>query len=213
MNQLLYCITGGIAHQIRREKPDNKVRQKWLFAVSEILISKIGIGFVSIFLLKARVLYWTILKRKNLSIPLKVETDQFVICLALPECFSVKICCILPSNTAKRIVTALMPSLLFRCFSLFPPHLSTLTDEKRSENCFRIAKYNIFPRADNGCSSEKKNFWRSDLLTPSAECTIGIFEHAYAHWSWLRGSASYVINRYTKFQLLWIPRLPLGLVA
>ena len=30
-----------------------------------------------------------------------------------------------------------------------------------------VAKYNIFPRADNGRSREKK-FWQSDLLTPSA---------------------------------------------
>ena len=58
-----------------------------------------GIGFISIFLLKARVLNLTISKRKNLSLPLKVETDQFVICLALPKCLSVKICCISPSNS------------------------------------------------------------------------------------------------------------------
>ena len=41
----------------------------------------------------------TILKRKNLSLPLKVKTDQFVICLVLPECLSVKICCISPLDT------------------------------------------------------------------------------------------------------------------
>ena len=53
MNQLFYSIAGGIVHQIRREKLQQY--QKWLFAVSEIL-SKIGIGFISNFLLKARVL-------------------------------------------------------------------------------------------------------------------------------------------------------------
>ena len=31
-----------------------------------------------------------------------------------------------------------MPSLLFRCFSLFLPHLRTLTQGKRSENCLRF---------------------------------------------------------------------------
>ena len=72
--------------------------QKWLFTLSEILC-KIGIGFISNFLLKVRVFYLTILKRKNLSLPLKVETEQFVICLVLPECLSVKICCISPSNS------------------------------------------------------------------------------------------------------------------
>ena len=40
--------------------------------------------------MKARVSYLTILKRKILSLPLKDETDQFVICLVLPECLSVK---------------------------------------------------------------------------------------------------------------------------
>ena len=34
-------------------------------------------------------LYLTILKWKNLSLPLKVETDQFVICLVLPDYLSV----------------------------------------------------------------------------------------------------------------------------
>ena len=35
-------------------------------------------------MLKARVSYLTILKRKYLNLPLKVETDQFVISLVLP---------------------------------------------------------------------------------------------------------------------------------
>ena len=55
-----------------------------LFAVREI--NKIGIG-----LSQFRVWYLTILKRKSLSLPLKDETDQFVICLVLPECLSFKI--------------------------------------------------------------------------------------------------------------------------
>ena len=93
-----------------------------------------GTGFISIFLLKARVSYLTISKRKNLSLPLKDETDQFVTCLVLPECLSVKIA--FHPRTVKRIVMAPMPSLLFRCFSLFLPHLRTLAQEKRSEIAF-----------------------------------------------------------------------------
>ena len=77
MNQLFYNIAGGIEHQIRREK------RTTMFTLSEILC-KIRIGFISNFLFKVRVLHLTILKRKNLSLPLKVETDQFVICLVLP---------------------------------------------------------------------------------------------------------------------------------
>ena len=41
-------------------------------------------------------------------------------------------------RTVKRIVMALMPSLIFRCFSLFLPHLRTLAQEKRSENCLHF---------------------------------------------------------------------------
>ena len=41
--------------------------------------------------------------KKNVSLPLQVETDQFVICLVSPECLSVKIFCISPSdNEANR---------------------------------------------------------------------------------------------------------------
>ena len=80
------------------------------------------------------VLNLTISKRKNLSLPLKVETVQFFICLVLPESLSaVKICCISSSDSeANRDGSdAESPFLLF--FSL----LRTLAREKRSENCLR----------------------------------------------------------------------------
>ena len=83
---------------IKSDAKNGQQYLKWLFAVSEIL-SKIGMGFISNFLLKAQVLYLTVLKRKNLSLLLKVETDQFVICLVLVECLSVKICFISPSDS------------------------------------------------------------------------------------------------------------------
>ena len=91
-----------------------------MFAVSETL-SKIGIGFSSNFLFKARVLYVTILKLKNLSLLVKVETDQFFISLVLPECLSVKICCISPSESeANRDgADAESPFPLFFSFSAF----------------------------------------------------------------------------------------------
>ena len=84
-------------------------------------------------------------------------------------------------------MTTLVPSLHFRCFSLFLPHFSTLAQEKRSENCLRfgtggpslclypvVAKYNISPRAKNGRSRKKSE--ATDLLTPSLASvgTIGI---------------------------------------
>ena len=63
MNQLFYNIAGGIVHKIRHEKrtttSEGVVRGK-----REILskINKVGIGFISVFLLKASVSYLTILK-------------------------------------------------------------------------------------------------------------------------------------------------------
>ena len=62
---------------------------------------------------------------------------------------------------------ALMPSLLFLCFSLFLPHLGTLAQEKRPETVFVLAlvgevsvsihyfrEYSIFPYRNNGRSRE-----------------------------------------------------------
>ena len=137
MNQLFYNIAGGIVHKIRRKKWTT-ISEVIVRGKRETLINKIGIGFISIVLLKARVSYLTIFKRKNLSLPLKDETDKFVICLVLPECLSVKIAFYMYPWTVKRIVTALMPSFLFHCFSLFLRHLRTLAHEKRSENCLRF---------------------------------------------------------------------------
>ena len=95
-----------------------------------------GNWFYFDFLLKARVLYLTILKGKNLSLPLKVETDQSVIHLFdFTSVFLSKFVVFHP-RTVKRIVMALMPSLLFRCFSLFLAHLRTLAQEKRPEIVF-----------------------------------------------------------------------------
>ena len=62
---------------------------------------------------------------------MKVETDQFVICLVLPECLSVKICCISGSNSEANRDGADTESS-FPLFSLFLPHLRTLAQEKRS---------------------------------------------------------------------------------
>ena len=131
-------------------------------------------------------MYLTILKRKNLSLPLKVETDQFVICLVLSECLSVKICCISPSDSeANRDgADAESPFPLFFSFSASFKNSSPREKVGKlssfwdwwAESLFVsiiVAKYIIFPRANNGRSREKKNFWRSDLLTLSA-CTIGI---------------------------------------
>ena len=63
-------------HKIQREKRTT-ISEVIVRGKREILskINKIGIGYF-IFLLKARVSYWTILTRKNLSLPLKDETER-----------------------------------------------------------------------------------------------------------------------------------------
>ena len=158
---------------IKSDAKNGQQCQKWLSVVSEIL-SKIGIDFILNFLLKARVWYLTILKRK-----VKQTCMSFV--WFYQSVFLSKSVAFHP-RTVKQIVTAPMPSLLFRCFSLFLPHLRTLAQEKRSESSFWdwwaeslflsiiVAKYKIFLHANNGHSREKK-FWRSDLLAKSA-CNI-----------------------------------------
>ena len=72
MNQLFYNIAGGIVHKIGREKRTT-ISEVIVYVKREILskINKIGICFISIFLLKVRVSHLTILKRKNVSLPVK----------------------------------------------------------------------------------------------------------------------------------------------
>ena len=82
--------------------------------------------------------------------------------------------------SVKRIVTALVPSLIFRCFSLFLAHLRTLAKEKRSQKCrrfgtgvqslclYQLLSRNIIfsPLLTTGARTKKK-FWRIGLLTQS----------------------------------------------
>ena len=108
--------------KIRREKRTT-ILEVIVRGKQEILrkINKIGIDFVSIFLLKARVSYLTIFKRKNVSmlrLPLKDETDKFVTCLVLLECLSVKNCMLPSDSEANRDgADAEFPFPLFISFS------------------------------------------------------------------------------------------------
>ena len=130
MNQLFYIIAGEILHQIRHEKRTT---------ISEVIVrgkrnithaNKIGIGFIINFLLKARVLYLITLKWKNLSLPLKVETDQLVICLVFTSRITP-----FESEANRDGTDVESPFQLF--FFLFLPRLRTLAQVKRSENCVR----------------------------------------------------------------------------
>ena len=127
-----------------------------------------GIGFNSIFLLKARVLNLTISKRKNLRLPLKVETDQFVFCLVLPVSFCQNLMHFTDSEANRDGADAESPFPLF--FSLSASFKNSSPREKVgklssfwdwwAESLFVsiiVPKYNILPRANNGRSCEKKN--------------------------------------------------------
>ena len=128
MNQLFYNIGGGIELQIQREKRTT-ISEVIMCVKRNIMQNRNWFYFE--FSVESSIFHLTVLKRKKkLSLPLKDETDQFVTCLVSPECLSVKIA--FHPRTVKRIVIVPMPSLLFRCFSLFLPHLRTLAQEKRS---------------------------------------------------------------------------------
>ena len=126
MNQLFYNIAGGIEHQIRREKRTT---------ISEVIVRvKRNIMQNRNFLLKVRVLYLTILKRKNLSLPLKVEQTSLSF-VWFYQCLSVIICCISPSNSeANRDgADAESPFPLFFSFSASFKHSSP-----REKVCLRF---------------------------------------------------------------------------
>ena len=105
-------------------------------------------------------------------------------------------------SEVKRIVPALMPSLFFRCFSLFLPHLRTLAQGKRSENCLRfgtggpslclyplLSRNILFFPALTMAARARKNIFGEAISVHYRD-----FEHAYVYLIWLRGSDSYVIT-------------------
>ena len=82
-------------HQIRSEKRTT---------ISEVIvcgkrIKQSGNWFYFNFSVESSSFKLNNFKTKNLRLPLKVERDQFIFCLVLPECLSVKICCISPSDS------------------------------------------------------------------------------------------------------------------
>ena len=110
-------------HQIQGEKRTT-ISEVIVHGKREILLSKInkiGIGFISIFLLKAQVSYLTILKVCNLFSFTRVSFCQN---------------CILPSDSEANRDGA-DPEFPFPLFFAFSD--LTLTHEKRSENCLRFA--------------------------------------------------------------------------
>ena len=146
---------------------------------------------MSYFLLKGRVLILTISKLKNLRLPLKVETEQFVICLVLPECLSVKICCISHSDSEVNRDSSDAESLFLLFFSL----LRTLARVKRSENCLRfgtggpslclyllLSRNIIFcPTLTMAARAKKKNLAKRFAHAISTRVHYRDLEHAYVY--------------------------------
>ena len=95
--------------------------------------------------------------------------------------------------TVKQIMTALMPSLLFCCFSLFLPHLRTLAQEKRSQNCLCfgtgglslfvsiiVSKYNIFTLLTMAAHPRKLKFM-AKRFAHTISMHYRDFEHGYIY--------------------------------
>ena len=118
---------------------------------------------------------------------------RLIFCLVLPECLSVKICCISPSDSeANRDGSE-------SSFPLFFSLLRTLAREKRSENVFVLGLVGrvsvcifycpeniIFCPALTMAARAKKKFWLSDLLTPAAHAISARvhyrdLKHAYVY--------------------------------
>ena len=92
----------------------------------------------------------------------------------------------------KRIVTALMPSLLFRYFSLFLPHLRT--QGKRSENWPRfgtggpslclyplLSRNILFPPALTMAACAKKKKFQAKRFAHAIRVHYRDFEHGYVY--------------------------------
>ena len=179
MDQLFYNIAGRIVHQIQREKPTTisqvivrvqrsiKQNRNWFYF--KFSVERLSFIFNNF---------------KTEKFKLTFEGWKRPVCHLfgfIPECLAVKICCTSPWDSEVNHEGA-----DFRCFSLFLPHLRTLAQEKRSENCLRFGTggpslwlYPLLPQniifcpAPTIAAAQKKNFWLSDLLMPSAwACTI-----------------------------------------
>ena len=174
MNQLFYNIADGIVHQIRHEKPTT---------ISEV-----------IFRGKRNIEQ----NRNWFYFRFSVESPSFILQTSLSfvwfyqSVFLSKFVGFHP-RAVKRIQMVLMPSLFFRSFSLFLPHLRTLAQEKRSQNClhfetrgpslclYPLLSRNIifFPALTMAACAKKKILAKRFTHAISVHCRD--FEHAYVY--------------------------------
>ena len=131
MNQLFYNIAGGIVHQIRRE---TRTTISEVIARGKRNIKQNGNRFYLNFSVESSSFKLNNFKTEKTKLILKrLKQTSLPFVWLYQAVFLSKSVAFHP-----RTVTALMPSRLFRCFSLFLPHLRTLAQEKRSENRLRL---------------------------------------------------------------------------
>ena len=78
---------------------------------------------------------------------MKVETDQFVICLVLPECLSDKICCISPSDSSEANRDGADAE------SPFPLFFSFTASLKNSGPREKVGKFSSFWNSEFDCAT------------------------------------------------------------
>ena len=203
MNRLFYNIAGGVEQQIRREKRTT---------ISEVIvrvkrnIMKNRNWFYFKFSVESSSFIFNNFKTEKFKLTFDgwnrpvchlFRFTRVSFCLAKFVAFH--------PRTVKRIVMALMPSPLFRCFSLFLPHLRTLAQEKRSEIVFVLGLVGGVSVSIHYCRETSEYFspcqqWPlagKKILAKQSARAITVhyrdLEHAYVSWIWLHGSASYVI--------------------
>ena len=134
MNQLLYNIAVGIEHQIRHEKRTT---------ISEVIVHiKRNImqnrnWFYFEFSVESSSFMFNNFKTKKFKLTFEGRNDQFVICLVLPECLSVKTCCISPSNSEASRDGADAESL-FPLFFSFCASFKNSSPREKVGNCLRF---------------------------------------------------------------------------
>ena len=122
---------------IKSDAKNGQQYQKWLFTVNEL--SKMGIGFISIFLLKARVLNLSISKRKNFTLTFKGwnrPVCRLFTFTRVSFCQNLLHFTLGQWSESWRLWCWVSFSVVFLSFCLIS--VRTLAQEKRSENCLRF---------------------------------------------------------------------------
>ena len=154
---------------IKSDAKNGQRYQKWLFAWSEIL-SKIGVGFISNFLLKAQVLYLTILNGKIQAYLWRLKQTSLSFVWFYQSVFLSKFFCISPSDSEANRDDADAESR----FPLFFSFSASFKNSSLREKVVKLSsfwdwwakslfvstifvKYNFFPALTMAAGAKKKD--------------------------------------------------------